>query len=493
MVTSLNGMTGALTLVAGTGITITPGSGTLTIDATGGFALQDLSNLTNPTAINTNMIFGPTGSYGMGGIKIKSADDPNGSRNINFLSGATDTVGSGSVVVATGFSNSDASGAVSIFSGGAATISGGVTMTTGDAASQSGDIFLTIGASPIQGNIWLQDASVGTAGHVWTSTNTSGAGAWAAPASSGANTALSNLSTTNINADLLFATTGSGWSISAPTSSIGDPGTPLTFKAGDTAGGGGAGGSVTVQAGNGSSPGSARIIGGNSISGPSAGGNISLATGTGGGGRGAIGLQDGTEGNAGDVWTSIDTSGNGAWTTPTSGANTSLSNLSSTAINVSLFPDATNTRSVGGPSNQWATLSGLRVTSDFSGESMLSGLITSVSGSLPVSGMGIASLGTPTNAFYMITANSAVANATATQSVSVVTGDKSAGTGDSGSVNISTGTSSGGNRGAINMSALYAALPTGTVDPTAPAGSVYYNTGTNKLRLFDNSTWVDLN
>lgn len=35
-VTSLNGQTGALTLVAGTGITITPGAGTLTVAATGG-------------------------------------------------------------------------------------------------------------------------------------------------------------------------------------------------------------------------------------------------------------------------------------------------------------------------------------------------------------------------------------------------------------------------------------------------------------------------
>lgn len=55
-VTSLNGLTGALTLVAGTGVTITPGSGTLTIAATGaGFANTALSNLA-AVAINTALL-----------------------------------------------------------------------------------------------------------------------------------------------------------------------------------------------------------------------------------------------------------------------------------------------------------------------------------------------------------------------------------------------------------------------------------------------------
>lgn len=57
MVTSLNGQTGALTLIGGTGITITPGAGTLTIDASGGGGANTfLSNLTSPTAINQDLL-----------------------------------------------------------------------------------------------------------------------------------------------------------------------------------------------------------------------------------------------------------------------------------------------------------------------------------------------------------------------------------------------------------------------------------------------------
>lgn len=70
-VTSLNGLTGALTLVAGTGITITPSGNTLTIDASGGSGADTaLDNLT-PTAINQNLIFDNNANY-----FIQSPDDP---------------------------------------------------------------------------------------------------------------------------------------------------------------------------------------------------------------------------------------------------------------------------------------------------------------------------------------------------------------------------------------------------------------------------------
>lgn len=45
-------------------------------------------------------------------------------------------------------------------------------------------------------------------------------------------------------------------------------------------------------------------------------GNLLLTTGTAGGTRGEIRLVDGSEGTVGDVWTSTDTTGGGAWTTP---------------------------------------------------------------------------------------------------------------------------------------------------------------------------------
>ncbi len=37
-------------------------------------------------------------------------------------------------------------------------------------------------------------------------------------------------------------------------------------------------------------------------------------------------------------------------------------------------------------------------------------------------------------------------------------------------------------------------LPTGTTDPsTAEAGDLFYNTDTNKVRVYDGSAWSDLN
>jgi len=37
-------------------------------------------------------------------------------------------------------------------------------------------------------------------------------------------------------------------------------------------------------------------------------------------------------------------------------------------------------------------------------------------------------------------------------------------------------------------------LPTGTTDPsTAEVGDLFYNTDTNKVRVYDGSAWSDLN
>ncbi len=54
-----------------------------------------------------------------------------------------------------------------------------------------------------------------------------------------------------------------------------------------------------------------------------------------------------------------------------------------------------------------------------------------------------------------------------------------------------------GGRAAVNESfiinSLYFTPALKTSDPTAPEGSIYYNTSTHKLRLFDGSSWVSLN
>jgi hypothetical protein len=61
-VSSLNGLEGALNLIAGSGITITPSGTNITISATvTGAANQYLSNLLSPTAINQDLLWGSNG------------------------------------------------------------------------------------------------------------------------------------------------------------------------------------------------------------------------------------------------------------------------------------------------------------------------------------------------------------------------------------------------------------------------------------------------
>jgi len=66
-VTSLNSLTGALTLIGAGGITITPSGSNITITGAGSaFANQSLSNLTSPTAINQNLLSAANGTLNLG-------------------------------------------------------------------------------------------------------------------------------------------------------------------------------------------------------------------------------------------------------------------------------------------------------------------------------------------------------------------------------------------------------------------------------------------
>lgn len=66
-VSSLNSLTGDLNLVQGSGITITPSGTNITISSAGGGGLlQDLSNLTSPTAANQSILFGTDASFDIG-------------------------------------------------------------------------------------------------------------------------------------------------------------------------------------------------------------------------------------------------------------------------------------------------------------------------------------------------------------------------------------------------------------------------------------------
>lgn len=73
-VTSLNGLTGALTLVGGSGISVTPSGSNITIAFTGGsgFANTALSNLTT-TSINTSLLFDTDSIYDVGSPSARIA------------------------------------------------------------------------------------------------------------------------------------------------------------------------------------------------------------------------------------------------------------------------------------------------------------------------------------------------------------------------------------------------------------------------------------
>lgn len=240
-VSSLNGQTGALTLVAGTGITITPGAGTLTIDATGGGggATTELDNLTT-TAINADLIFDTAASYsihpgdfaningrslsvlggnatvagtggtpgrggalnltaggvpasgaGFGGaVNIVSGDGfsrPGGRITLQAGNGSGVFVG-GSVQINSGL-NSDATGAggnigLLAADGGATSGAGGSLDFTAGASVDDLGGFIALntqaGVGGIFGLIQFKNGSQGTAGHVWTQTDTNGSGEWAA-------------------------------------------------------------------------------------------------------------------------------------------------------------------------------------------------------------------------------------------------------------------------------------------------------------------------
>ncbi len=229
-VVSINTLEGALTLAAGTGITITPSGGdTLTIAATASGANTALSNLAS-VAINTALVFG-TGVAGavqstntdLSIATLFTGDDFVPGKKISLVTGDTGgaSAHTGLIELTTGTATGAAhSGAITLTSGGVATGAGGgpyhsgtIQLLTGSGAAasmNSGDVILQIGtAGGTRGKIKFVDGSEGTSGHVWTSTGTGGEGAWAAAASGGATIALDNLASTAVNADILPASNNS--------------------------------------------------------------------------------------------------------------------------------------------------------------------------------------------------------------------------------------------------------------------------------------------
>lgn len=171
-VDSVNSLTGALTIAAGSGITVTPSGGdTLTIAATGSGANQTLSNLTAPTALNASLNFtsdstiqtiddvssssfviktGIASAGTSGELNISTGNVAGGDSGPLFLTTGNSTTGaSGNISVVSGSGDGDVSGNIIIASGPASTEpTGNITLTTGISdADASGNIVLTTGAS----------------------------------------------------------------------------------------------------------------------------------------------------------------------------------------------------------------------------------------------------------------------------------------------------------------------------------------------------------
>ncbi len=154
----------------------------------------------------------------------------------------------------------------------------------------------------------------GSSGNVLTSSG----GTWiSSPATGGgANTALSNLITTSINQSLLFNTDFT-YDIGSTTDQLANL-WAYNLKSSSSLG-------IEAQAGNdvtiftealagSTASGGISLLTGNVSPGSGATGGITLATGTPTSGtRGTIAFKDGSEGTAGNVWTSTDVNGNGHW------------------------------------------------------------------------------------------------------------------------------------------------------------------------------------
>lgn len=183
-----------------------------------------------------------------------------------------------------------------------------------------------------------------------------------------------------------------------------------------------------------------------------------------------------------------------------SGANTTLSNLTgTTAINQNLYPDSTtNNRDLGDFGHMWGvfygqaivikkpSVTGTQMGSFGNAIDLPSGSETDIPAIRALYDDGT----TPASASVAVYTWSDTFFGGNTGHMYLETGNTASG--NSGNILMRTGTA-GATRGYIGMDALYVKAPQGTSDPSAPAGSVYYNTSTNKLRLYDGSSWVSLN
>lgn len=348
-VSSLNGQTGALTLVAGSNITLTPGSGTITIASTGGGGANTaLSNLAS-TAINADLV------WATNTLAHINTLDEDGSRGITVRSGNADTGDSGFAILTSGNSNTGATGPTTVSTGsaGGALDTGGLSVVTGEntGTGASGALVLLSGntVSTASGAVILSSGnSTGTAaGQVTIRTGTSSSGNLSGTLNlftgggtgptgqSGPINLVTGLGTASgASGDVTIASgadaaqTGNV-SVRSGDNSIGPTGS-LTLVSGDSSVNGS--GTVVLGSGGGSGANSGNMLIFSGAAGANSG-NITLVVGTAGGTQGNIKFRkSGNTVTVGDIWTATATDGAGYWAAPSGTMQQTTITLSSSDI-----------------------------------------------------------------------------------------------------------------------------------------------------------------
>lgn len=288
-VTSLNSLVGALTLVAGSNVTITPSGQNLIIAASGG------------------------GGSGVSTIGTYDAGTP--SSDALFISGTTLFAQSASATNP-GMVNTSTQTLK-----GAKTLSDTLTITNAAFISASQNV--NVWGGPLPG-LFIDSSQHGTLSDVLVlgSTDTSNASISTTGLYiiGGDNTAV------GASADTGPVLIGSG-SVT-DTSSIANTGS-FTIGTGSPSGSGSSG-AAQIGTGftNSGASGGLQLLTGSSTSGNS--GNITIATGTSTATRGKIQLQDGSQGTSGQVWTSTDVSGSGHWAPASGGGSGTVTSVAMT-------------------------------------------------------------------------------------------------------------------------------------------------------------------
>lgn len=162
-----------------------------------------------------------------------------------------------------------------------------------------------------------------------------------------------------------------------------------------------------------------------------------------------------------------------------SGANTTLSNLGTTSINSALIPASDNTVALGTVSHRWTNaFLNTSVQIGENGEMFLRSNATTPSSA------SVAGISTESNDrdIAVYSSNNNNSNSTATFNVRLETGNKTAGTGNSGDFFVQSGTSSGGHRGSFKLSGTnLVASNRGTAPSIDPDPTALGPTGTASI------------